>query len=176
MFFRALFCLLFFTLLPNQSFGQIFRWTKDGDVIPGTEDIDLGPGVDLDGLDLHGARLRGVNLSNASFVGTNLTYADVAQVPLRNADFTDAIVMRTNLSLTTSGGFTEEQLYVTASYRAHDLRGIWLRGNDLSRWDLGRQDLTDALLGYSELTDAIFTDAIIAGIDLAEVTRIGGGS
>lgn len=172
MFSRVLFCLLFFTQLPNQSSGQILRkW--NGEVIPGTEDINLGPGVDLDGLDLYGAWLRGVDLSNASFVGTNLTYADVAEVPLHNANFTDAILMGTNLTDTTGQGFTEEQLYDTASYQAHDLRGIWLRGIDLSRWDFGGQDLTEALLGYSRLADAIFTDAIVTGIDLTEVT-IGG--
>ena len=41
---------------------------------------------------------------------------------------------------------TPDQLYSTASYKAQDLHGIGLGGNDLTGWNLANQNLTGANL------------------------------
>jgi uncharacterized protein YjbI with pentapeptide repeats len=91
-------------------------------------------GIGLEINDLTGWNLAGQNLTSASFSGATLT----------NADLTDAVVMGASFSVTTSSGFTKEQLYSTASYKNHDLSGIGLVGNDLTGWNFAGQNLTNA--------------------------------
>lgn len=82
----------------------------------------------------------------------NIFYTSFAN--LTGVDLTDAVVAGADFRETTSGGFTKEQLYSTASYKEKNLRGIDLAGNDLSGWDFSGQDLTNASLGSSTLADA----------------------
>jgi uncharacterized protein YjbI with pentapeptide repeats len=171
-------------LFANDSIarGDIFRW-DNGQVIPGTEGITPGPGVQLVGLqleyaglvdiDLTGANFSRSNLTNASLFNSTLTSTNLAGANLTNAELDFAILSNANLAgaivngaifaATTLLGFTKEQLYSTASYQQKNLREIRFGysnckdcppPNDLTSWDLSNQDLTDADFGGSTLTGA----------------------
>jgi uncharacterized protein YjbI with pentapeptide repeats len=116
---------------------------------------------------LTGANLSGQNLANAALINTTLT----------GAILTDAVV--TGAWFNTSLGFTKEQLYSTASYRAMDLQGIGLGGDlhhfvpfvsDLAGWDFAGQNLTSARLDRSDLSETDFRGANLTGADLGEST------
>lgn len=94
--------------------------------------------------DLSGIHLSGNDISTWDFTGQTVTNAEFNRSKLK-----------------------KEQLYSTASYQAKNLRGISLRdNNDLRGWDFTGQDLTGANLGCgSQLSGAIFTDAVIAGVN-----------
>jgi uncharacterized protein YjbI with pentapeptide repeats len=126
-------------------------------------------------------------------VGQNLTSASFAQATLTGADLSDAIVKGVRLDDTTSRGFTKEQLYSTASWKAKDLTGIRLDENGLSNWNLAGQNLTwagfylatlanadlsganltSADLRFSTLTGADLTSAIVEGTDFGSTTSKG---
>ena len=67
-------------------------------------------------------------------------------------------------------GFTEEQLYSTASFQSKDLRGIGLADLDMTAWDFRGQDLTGASLQHSNLTIAKLNGADLRGADLSRST------
>ena len=152
--------------------ADILDW-RTGEVIPGTEGIELGPGVQLDGMDLGWADLsnmdltravfEGSNLADSRFAGSNLTGVRLGS-PLTNADLTGAIVNGAIIPGSPSSGITKEQFYSTASYQAKNLQGILFLG-DFAGWNFGGQDLTNAGFGLRALLmDANFTDAIITGV------------
>ena len=160
--------------------------TSQGQVIPGTQGITPGPGIDLSGWNTLGhqlefANLQYINLTNASFATSDLANASFNSSTLTNANFTNATLTNSNLSFSTltnanfSGAivkgaffavyspsittdFTASQLYSTASYASSDLTGIDLEGNDLTGWNFANQNLTNAGL-QSPLTNANFTNA-----------------
>ena len=88
---------------------------------------------------------------------------------VKDADFTGAIVTGTNLSDSTSRGFSRSQLYSTISYQDRNLVGIDLSRCSLSRWDFSGQDLTGARLRNSTILNADFTEATISGADFGSV-------
>ncbi|MEX2137717.1 MAG: pentapeptide repeat-containing protein, partial [Pirellulales bacterium] len=92
---------------------------------------------------------------------------------LTSADLTDAVIAGANFAETTLNGFTKEQLYSTASYKAKDLQRISLSGNDLSGWNFAGQDLRAANFYNARLTSADLTDAVISGANFEETTLIG---
>ncbi len=128
---------------------------------------------------LDDADFSGANLTNASFESsrcpavdfsnTDLSGARMSLATLTGAILAEAVVTGADFWRTTAHGFMKEQLYSTASYREGNLRGIRLGANDLSNWDFGGQDLTNALFvgcepvfGFcigSRLTDANLTGA-----------------
>jgi hypothetical protein len=75
-------------------------------------------------------------------------------------------VTEANFGVTTSRGFTQQQLYSTASYLGKNLQGISLAGNDLSGWDLSAQDLSGAAFNSATLANADLTGAVVTGADL----------
>jgi hypothetical protein len=115
--------------------------------------------------------LGGNDLSGGNFAGQNLTKADFGAATLIGADFTDAEVRGANFDVRYDefGGpgtaITLAQLYSTASYQAHDLSGIGLAGNDLSRGNFAGQNLTNADFGYWSFSLAKLTDADLTGAD-----------
>jgi uncharacterized protein YjbI with pentapeptide repeats len=117
--------------------------------------------------DLAGIGLGNVNLTGGNFAGQNLTNARFDNATLTDADFTGAEMRGANLSYVTSTGFTLAQLYSTASYQAHDLRGIILNYNDLTGGNFAGQDLTNAYFYGAALTDADFAGANVRGANFA---------
>ena len=141
--------------------ADIYRW-DNGQPIPGTTGITLGPGVQLDHLDLAYASLDRVNLTGATFRASNLSHAHLYLSWLTDADLSAAVVADAVFHHTTDRGFTREQLYSTASYHERNLQKIGLTDNDLAGWDFSGQDLTSAYLDGSTLTDANFSGAVVA--------------
>jgi uncharacterized protein YjbI with pentapeptide repeats len=158
--------------------GDVFRW-DNGEVIPGTEGIAPGPGVQLQNRQLEWADLISIDLTGANFNSSNLSYARFWSSTLSGADMAGAAVNGASFYNTTANGFTKEQLYSTASYLQRNLQQINLRGNDLSDWDLSGQDLTNAVFGDlfdgggATLTGANLAAANLtnAGFYTCEVTR-----
>ena len=186
-------CMLLAASLANAA---IYRWPT-GEVIPGTEGIDPGPGVQLDHMELESAALYITDLTGANFEASDLTNAVLSGANLTNATLTDVILTGANLgqfgdwwppaNLTganmdgavvagalftsmTRYGFTQEQLYSTRSYQAKDLQGISLSDNDLTGWDFRGQNLTNAFLSFSTLTEANLREANLTGASLAGST------
>jgi uncharacterized protein YjbI with pentapeptide repeats len=169
-------------LLAALGRADIYRW-DNGEVIPGTEGIQPGPGVQLDHRVLDHADLSELDLSGANFELSNLTLADLASSTLMAANFTGSVVARASFRDTTSRGFTRAQLESTASYQAKDLHGIQLRTNDLTGWDFSGQNLRSAILAdstmananlsrayltHASLHGATLTNADLSGADLTE--------
>ncbi len=75
--------------------ADIDRW-DNGAVIPGTEGIEPGPGVQLDHRDLEFASLGG-DLADANFSYSKLANARVSGT-IQDADFSHTIVRGVNLS------------------------------------------------------------------------------
>jgi uncharacterized protein YjbI with pentapeptide repeats len=128
--------------------------------------------------DLNHAFLGSANLKNSSFVGARLIGArfDPAcfgalycygQTDLTGADFTGAEIQGVNFTLV--HGFTAAQLYSTASYQAHDLKGITFIANNLRNWNFAAQNLTDAHFGHASLSGADFTAADVRGAYLPDI-------
>lgn len=188
--------LLISTTATPIAWADIFR-LDDGQIIPDTEGITPGPGVQLDGrqleyaelnsLDLTAANFENSNLTNAHLSstllnarlsGTNLTNAYLGNAVLTDANLAGAIVFGTNFVY---HGFcsgcgqilTKQQLYSTASYQQKNLQGIVLSNNDLTGWDLSGQDLTGADLGSTTLSGVNLQEAIVNGIDLGYTTLLG---
>jgi uncharacterized protein YjbI with pentapeptide repeats len=108
--------------------------------------------------DLSGGNLAGQNLTNADLTGTKLTGADFTGATIRGAKF-DSSPNRPLL--------TAQQLYSTASYQAHDLRGVSMPWTDLTGGNLAGQDLTGANLAGCTLSGADLTGAIVKGATLS---------
>ena len=186
---RRLPLLLTLLLMPFCNVhAQIYRW-DNGQLIPGTEGITPGPGVELDhreleyasfgsspGIDLTGANFESSNLTrsqlyystltDANLTGANLTNAILTDATLTNANLTGAVVTWADLSCTTSHGFTAAQLYSTQSYQGKDLSGIQFWNDDLTGWDFSGQNLywaglSDSILTESDLTGANLTNAYL---------------
>ena len=164
--------------------ADILRW-DNGDVIPGTEGIDVGPGAELDNLRLEFANLSRIDLSDASFVNSNLNHAILSGSSLSNANLTDAFIGGARFG----GHLSMEQLYATASYKTANLEDVIFTCKppvggcvgegpqaDLRRpWDFSGQNLTGASLGSSTLRNADFTDAIVRNALFFSSTRHGFG-
>jgi uncharacterized protein YjbI with pentapeptide repeats len=130
-------------------------------------------GWNLAGQNLTSASLGYSTLTGANLSGANLTSANLSEATLSDANLTDAIVQRADLGYTTSGGFTKQQLYSTASWKAKDLTRIGLADNDLSGWNLAGQNLTSAYLHGATLAGAVLTDAIVQKAVLRRTTSGG---
>ncbi len=126
-------------------------------------------GVRLFSHDLSGWNFSGKNLSSGSFGGSYLNNADLSNANLTGVDlgfnvtganFTDAVLTGAYIS---ASGFTPGQLYSTASYKNHDLRGIHFTNANvnLSGWDLSNQDLTGVEFRSISLAGTNFSNAII---------------
>ena len=98
------------TVSSNQALlADILRW-DNGELIPGTEGITPGPGVQLQDRFLDFADLKNKTLTDATFARSDLTSATFQEASLTRAIFTDAEIRSANLSDTTARGFTKEQL------------------------------------------------------------------
>jgi uncharacterized protein YjbI with pentapeptide repeats len=154
-----------------------------GQVIPGTQGITPGPGIDLSGWNTPGHQLEYAdlrfNLAGATFANSDLRYAMFQNTTLTNANFTNADLTSASVgganfsgAIVTGAKFfnftnlTANQLYSTASYASGNLAGIAFEANDLSGWNFASQNLTKADFFGSNLTDTNFTGAVVNGAAL----------
>lgn len=180
--------LLFVATLPAASLdAEIYR-LLDGRLIDGTQRVALGPGMQLDRMDLRSAELVAMDLTAANLSHANLTAAcmfltDLTDADLSHANLTNADVggtlLNAILSDTVVAGasflrtLSKEQLYSTASYKERTLPNIQLRSIDLSDWDFHNQDLSGALLLGTSFVDADFSGANLLGAQLPRATHVG---
>jgi uncharacterized protein YjbI with pentapeptide repeats len=175
----------------SPAVGQIYDYETD-QVIPGTQGITLGPGVDLSNwnsagheleyanlgsyevsIDLSGASfansdltaafLHGANLTNVDFTNANLSSASLGSTNVSGANFAGATVTSTDLE---SSGLTLGQLYSTASFQAGNLQGVGLGGLDLTGGNFANLNLGAASFGGATLTNASFANANLANAGL----------
>lgn len=162
--------------------ADIFRW-DNGQVIPGTEGVSPGPGINLadrnsethnlryadfsGGLDLHSASFAGSWLNDALFAGADLTGVNLNASTLKGANLVGTTVKGAAFYDTTARGFTHAQLSSTASYQAKDLEGIYMGADDLSGWDFSGQNLANAVLEGSALTAVSLTGANLTNANLS---------
>lgn len=112
------------------------------------------------------AVLTGANFHQANLTGVYFALADVS-----NADFSDAIL--NGACFYGAKGFTESQLKSSASYKIHDLSGIYLYGNNLRDWDFRNQNLTNADFFFATLTGTMFAGATIKNACFSDTTSRG---
>ena len=72
------------SVVYTPSVADIFRWDNN-QLIPGTEGIDPGPGINLSERDLAFANLRDQDLTSANLEWAVLTNADLEGTVLRSA-------------------------------------------------------------------------------------------
>jgi uncharacterized protein YjbI with pentapeptide repeats len=124
-------------LIASASLTQadILRW-DNGQIIPGTEEITLGPRVQLNDRELEFAELSETDLTGADFTRSNLIAARFSRTKLAGANFSGANLSRAWVDATTFWrvpGFTKEHLYSTASYQAMNLRGFAAAFSDFTK-------------------------------------------
>jgi uncharacterized protein YjbI with pentapeptide repeats len=134
--------------------------------------------------DLSNAHFDAATLTNADFQEANLTRAYFKGATLTDADFTDAEVRGADFGIDIpvcemcgsriGTGIMLGQLYSTASYKAHDLSGITVVGNNLASGNFTGQRLTDANFSQATVTGADFTDAEIRGASFVRWRGAGG--
>lgn len=115
-------------------------------------------------VDLRGANLTHGGFNSAKFIGADLTGADLTNASLSSSslldtNMTDSIVKGANFGSTVKRGFTNEQLYSTASYQEKDLNGIQLYWNDLSGWNFSKQYLVNSNFNGSTISGGDFSFA-----------------
>src|SRR5262245_17699837 len=142
--------------------------------------------ADFSGANLAGGSLYQSSAIGATFIGAQLSNATFSYARLDGADFTNANLTNARLdSATVNGatltgatingvwfvnsGLTAQQLYSTASYQAHNLRGVAIAEPDLSGWDFSNQDMTGADTGAANLTGVNFTGATIVNMKMSLV-------
>ena len=98
--------------------------------------------------------------STASYQSGDLTGIDLSDNDLTDWDFSGMAIRSASFAYTTGmfggptgSGFTEEQLYSTASYQSGDLTGIDFWANDLRGWDFAGKNLigTDSPVAWDGL-------------------------
>ena len=90
--------------------ADIYRWDT-GELIPGTEGIEPGPGVDLSQMEWR-MQLWLKEILQAQLKSSNLTNALLSYSTLGGANFVEAVVVGAILSQVTEWGFTSEQLSI----------------------------------------------------------------
>ncbi len=120
---------------------------------------------------LQGIELCAKNLRDWDFSGQDLTNAGFNRATITNVNFSGATVRGAVLGGT--AGFTKEQLYSTASYQAKALQSIGLWELTLTGIDLSGQDLRNAMLGSSRLTNASFLGANLTNVSFNSATLTG---
>jgi uncharacterized protein YjbI with pentapeptide repeats len=155
-------CALLFALAAV-SRADIFRW-DNGALIPGTQGITPGPGVQLSNRYLQYARLSQTNLTGANFTSSDLTEGSFYSSTLDGANLSGAIL---------SGAS-----FLGASLMSANLSGAYLLGetdldhSNLTNANLSAADLTNANLSRATLDGANLTGATIKGTSLDEVSGL----
>jgi len=154
--------------------SDIINW-QTGQVIPGTREVDLQPGVwlehraddgiNLDFADLSNSDLRWSSfgwsrLDGALFTNSDLRHSNFTSAKVQNADFSGALISGADFSGSTFNGV---QLYSTRSYQEKDLRGIGLNGKNLSGGDFSGQNLSGSSFFEANVSNTSFAEADLSG-------------
>jgi uncharacterized protein YjbI with pentapeptide repeats len=183
--------------LATSGQAQIYRWDT-GELIPGTEGIEPGPGMqlthwnretrnlryaefsgDLSGASLfqnwfEHARFNGANLANVQMAGSRLMDADLSESNLADASlwsstFTRADLNHANLTNASLRGSTLSQVNLSGA----NLTGVDLEFATLTDANLSEANLSRARLGRSTLTGANLSGASVTGVDFSGTTTRG---
>lgn len=145
--------------------NELENWQFGGQDLEGAQfDGANLSNASMNAANLKSSRFQSANLSNASFIGADLTYASIESAVLNGADLTDAVITGMFLRGATSNGFTEQQLYSTASYQLRDLTGVYASDNVMAGWDLSAQNLEFANFQNTDLSGSRFTNANVASV------------
>lgn len=107
-------------------------------------------------------------MSDWDFSGQDLSAANFIDATLDGTNLTGAIVTDAAFGRVTSKGFTEAQLYATASYANKTMRGIRLSQNDLSGWNFRGLDVTGARFDDADLSHADLSSADLTRVSMEE--------
>ncbi|MFO0901154.1 MAG: pentapeptide repeat-containing protein [Pirellulales bacterium] len=168
--------------------ADIFRW-DNSQVIPGTEGITPGPGVQLDqwnteahnlryadfvgGLDLHQSSFRGSWLDNARFSNANLSNGDFGPFSNSPAEF----------GATLTGANLSGANLTNANFAGSTLTNANLTGANLTNGYFGPRNsepaevgatLTGANLSGANLTNANFASSTLTNANLANANLTNG--
>lgn len=130
-------------------------------------DGTVARGADLSRANLEFSRLVNADLTGANFAGANLSRAHLSSAVLAGSHFSGANITGAQLDGTIAKGFTIAQLYQTASYQQRNLGSISLSSNNLSGWDFTGQRMENSQFDATNLTNAVFLDAVITGASFA---------
>lgn len=108
-----------------------------------------------------GANLSNADLTEADICGTTLFGATLDNANISQADFRTGLPFDERLQM----AMPLDELSATANYRNRDLQSVTFAGN-LSGWDLSNQNLSNADLQTTNVTDAVFLNADISGATL----------
>jgi uncharacterized protein YjbI with pentapeptide repeats len=149
-------CALLITL-PATGLADIFRWDNGG-LIPGTQGIEPGPGVQLTNRQLQYARFSQTNLTGANFASSDLTQGRFYDSTLDDANLSGAILSGANFS--------------AASMVSANLSGAYLLGMTdlLGQTSLDHSNLTNANLSEADLTRVSLSGAKLDGANLTGAT------
>ena len=134
--------------------ADIYRWDK-GEVIPGTEEIVLGPETELSSWNTDAQNLRYGDFSGSVWESRDLTDSQFSGSWLDGARF-----INTNL---TDANFAHSSLTRGLFYGQI---GNDFGGSDLTNVNLAGANLSYAYLRLSTLTNADLTGAVVTGADL----------
>ena len=137
---------LLWFLFATSSPAEIRRWNSRGDVIPGTEDITIGPGVDLSGWNTESRNLR--HATGFSGQAANSSFDNPIGIDLTGADF--------------SNSWIDGVLFTT--------RWHWCACSSTIPEPL---DPKDSVYAPSKLTGADFTAAVVTGTDFGGTCSVG---
>ncbi|MGN6368774.1 MAG: pentapeptide repeat-containing protein [Phycisphaerae bacterium] len=150
---------LVFLAATTAAQASIIRWDTHA-VIPGTQNITPGPGVNLSNRSLPFA-LFDTDLSSANFSQSDLRNARFLGATVTNANFNNANILNAHFDNLTSGGFKNAQLAATASYKANNLSHTTFINDNLANWDFHSQNLTSVNFSAANLANANLTNATI---------------
>ena len=111
--------------------------------------------------DLRGVQLGGNDLTSWDFRGQDLTNASLSGANLKDARFAGALIA--GVDFEESQFFSQELIYLTASYKNKHLPRLGLAGKNIDGWDFRGHDLSGATLPRTmEHTD--FSEADVSGM------------
>jgi hypothetical protein len=174
------FSLLIPIFMIGSASAQIYR--ESGELIPGTENVRLGPGVDLSGWDLGtgfsamgGANLAGFDLTGADLSSANLANANLSGSNLAGANLSDAVLAGVNSTNVVFDG---------ADLSGANLEKSFFRSSDFSNANLERADLGGAFFDDVQFVGTSFQDVDLdvtwfeqvrfANADLSGAINLGG--
>ena len=160
-------------VIGRRTPAQVLEEMEEGDCLDLTGISTIGADLTDSNLrhtcwdrsDLRGAAIAGADLSDATFIGSNLSQANLDSVTAQGVNFSQADLALANLSRAN---------LQDANFLAADLSSATLQGTDLTGADLLGTNLRNALLLGADLSEANvlnadFTGAVLSGANLATV-------